>query len=131
MISAPENRTLIEWPSSILWFNEEGILYSVSKKVARRSLEETQRSVEEMKKLLQGQKVCMLVDITNSAPTSRELREYSAKALPEFVKAMAMVSTSTAGRMLGNLFFTLRPQPFPTKVFNNEEDARKWLQQFL
>lgn len=131
MITTPENKTLIEWPSSILWFDEEGILYSVSKKASVRSLEETQRSVEEMKLMLRGQKVCMLVDVTNSAPTSRELREYSARALPEFVKAMAMVSRSAAGKMLANIFFTLRPQAFPTKVFNSEEDARKWLKQYL
>jgi hypothetical protein len=131
MISAPANKQLIEWPSSTLWFDEDGIVYSIAKKSANRSLEETKKSVEEFRKLLGDKKVCMLADISNASPTSRELREYSAKVLPEFIKAMAMVSRSPAGKMLANLFFALKPQSFPTKVFTSEEEARKWLTQYL
>lgn len=131
MISAPVNKQLIEWPSSTLWFDEDGIVYSISKKSANRSLEDTKKSVEEFRKLLGDKKVCMLADISNAKPTSREIREYSAKVLPEFIKAMAMVSRSPAGKMLANLFFALKTQPFPTKVFTSEEEARKWLNQYL
>ena len=131
MIELPENIQVIDWPASTLWFDKSGILYSVSKKAASRTLEETIKSVEEFKKLIGPKKVCMLVDITNASPTSRELREYTAKVLPEFVKAMAMVSSSVAGRMLGNLYFSIRVQPFPTKVFNSEKEAKDWLQQYL
>jgi len=51
--------------------------------------------------------------------------------LPRYIKAIAMVSDSALGKMLANLFFTLKKQPYPTKMFTNEQDAKEWLMQYL
>jgi hypothetical protein len=73
----------------------------------------------------------MLVDVTYTAESSKEIRDYAAHEFPNFVKAIAMVSGSVFGKMLANLFFTLKAQPYPTKMFTNEQDAKEWLKQYL
>ncbi len=131
MISIPKNVQVTEWGTSTTWFDEDGILYSVSKKGPKHSLEETKKRFEEFKKIIGDTKICMLIEVTNTSESTREIRDYAAEELPKIVKAIAMVSTSAVGKMLANLFFTLKTQPYPTKMFSNEKDAKKWLQQFL
>jgi hypothetical protein len=131
MIDRPQNAEVTEWPASFTWTNEDGILYSVFKKGAERSMAETVQTIEEFKKHLSGKKVCMLVDVTYSSESSREIRNYAAQELPKFIKAIAMVSDSPFGRMLANLFLNLKSQPYPTKMFNSEADAKEWLKHYL
>ncbi|HXA01939.1 MAG TPA: STAS/SEC14 domain-containing protein [Cytophagaceae bacterium] len=127
----PENANVIDWPTSILWFDEDGILCAISKKVPEQTLEEAKESMLDFERLTGGKKVCMLIDITNSSPTSKEMRDYSAAELPKITKALAMISTSALGKMIANLFFGLKPPPYPTKMFSNEKDAKEWLKQYL
>ena len=131
MLNITTNVKVKEWDTSTTWFDEEGILYSVSKKGTQQSLEETKKRFEEFKALIGNNKICMLIDVTNTSESSREIRNYAAEELPKIVKAIAIVSTSSVGKKLANLFFTLKTQPYPTKMFNNETEAKKWLQQFL
>jgi hypothetical protein len=127
----PKNINIIDWPTSILWFDENGILCAISKKAPAQTLDETKKSIEDFNKLTGGKKVCMLIDITNSPPTSKEIRDYSAAELPKITKALAMISESALGKMIANLFFGLKPPPYPTKMFSNEKDAKEWLKQYL
>jgi hypothetical protein len=127
----PKNAKITEFPTSTCWFDEDGILYSISKKAPPQSMEETVKVVEDFKKMLGGKKVCMLADVTYSAESTKEVRDYAAKIFPDFIKAIAMISKSALGKMLANLFFTLKEQPYPTKMFNDEEEARQWLKQFI
>lgn len=131
MLVIPENVKVKEWPTSTTWFNEDGILYSVSKKASEPSLGEVKEMLREFKQMIGDKKICMLVDVTHTSESSREMRNYVAEEFPKFVKAIAMVSNSAAGKMLANLFFTLKTQPYPTKMFTNEMDAREWLKQYL
>lgn len=126
----PENAKLIETRTATLWIDEEGILYSISKKGPAETLEETQKSVEEFKKLFGDKKFCMILDVTNSAPSSREVRQYAAEELPKIIKAAAIIADSVFAKMLTNLFFNLKPPPYPIKMFNNEIDAKEWLLQY-
>ncbi len=131
MLKIPVNAKIIEWPTSTMWFDEDGILYSIQKKGVEQTIEEAKMYIEEFKKIVGNKKSCMLVDVTNTSETSREMRDYAAEVLPDVIKAVAMVSDSALGKMLANLFFTIKAQPYPTKMFNNEADARKWLMQYL
>ncbi len=132
MLKIPSNVTVQEWPASTSWIDEDGIMYSISKKrVSPPSLEETKKSMDEFSKLLGGKKVCMLADVTHIAESTREIKDYIAQEFPKYVKALALVSNSALGKMLANLFFTIKTQSYPTKIFNNEEDAKAWLKQHL
>jgi hypothetical protein len=127
----PKNAKVTETFTSTYWFDENGILCSVAKKVPPQSLEETMRLMDEFKTMLGDRKVCMLIDSTNSGESSREVRDYAAVEFPKFIKAMALVSSSELGKMLANLFFNLKHQPYPTKMFTGETEAKEWLKQYL
>lgn len=132
MLKIPPNaRNLREWPNSTTWFDEDGILYSLSKKGPAPSMEETRKTMEEFQRQIGDTKICMLIDVTNTAPSTKERREYAATELPKIVKAVAMVSDSPLGTMLANLFFTVKTLPYPTKMFRSEEEAREWLKNYL
>lgn len=95
-----------DWPNSIMWFDEHGILCSISKKASPQTLAEAKQSSQEFKKLTVGKKICMLTDNTNSTPPGKELPDYVAEVATDLVKAIAVISRSAAGRMVANLFFT-------------------------
>ena len=131
MIKPPETAEVIELPTSKLWFGEDGIVYSVSKKAPPQSLEEVKTTMENFKQLIGPRKICLLIDATHSSETPREVRNYVAEEFPKFTQAMAIVSRSALGKMLANLFFRLKAQPYPTKMFENETAAKAWLTQYL
>jgi hypothetical protein len=131
MLTIPENAKVIEFPTSTVWFDDDGILWSISKKAPQPTMEESLLQLEEFKKLTGGKKLCMLADVTQSVETNREMREFAAEELPKIIKAIAMVSDSAMGKMLANLFFNLKKQPYPVKMFNSVEEAHKWLKQYV
>jgi hypothetical protein len=130
-MKVPENTKTYEWDTSVFWFDENGILCSISKKHEQQTLEQSKKTVEAFKKLIDGQKICLLMDVTNSPQANKEVRDYAATEFPKFVKALALMSDSPLGKMLANLFFKIKTQPYPTRVFNDEEKAKEWLRQYL
>jgi hypothetical protein len=127
----PENVKLIELRTSTIWIEENGIMCAISKKTRPDTLEETRESIRVFKELFGDQKFCMLIDVTHSTPTSKEVRKYAAEELAKLVKAIAMISNSALGVMIVNLFFHLMPPDYPTKIFTSEEEAKEWLRQYL
>jgi len=45
--------------------------------------------------------------------------------------ALAIVTRGKAARIIGNVFMAFTKNPYPTKLFSDEDDARNWLRQFL
>lgn len=121
---------VFENTTSIYWFDEKGVLCAIFKKSEPQTLEQAKESIKEFKKIVREKKVCMMIDITNSPESSKEVRDYIAEEFPKFIKAIAMISGSALGKMLANLFFNIKKQPYPTRMFNNERDARDWLVQY-
>ena len=126
-----ESAQITETPTSTSWFDDDGILCVISKKGTQPTLEERKKRTEDFKKALGGKKICMLVDITNASESSKEAKDYLAEELPKILNAMAFISKSPLGTMLANLYLGLKPPPFPSKIFSNEADARKWLKNYL
>lgn len=131
MITLPQDAKVYEFTNSDMWFDEDGILWSVSKMAPPQTVEQARQDLERLRSMIGDKKVCMLADVTHSTETTREMREFAAEELPKFTKAIAMVSGSALGKMFANLFFRIKSQPYPVKMFNNPEDARSWLQQYL
>ncbi len=131
VITIPRNAKVYEFTNSDMWFDEDGILWSVSKKAPPQTIEQARKDIERLKSMIGDNKVCMLADVTHSTEITREMREFAAEELPKITKAIAMVSGSALGRMFANLFFSIKSQPYPVKMFNKVEDARTWLLQYL
>src|SRR5687768_10330704 len=117
----PKDAKVIELPTSTIWFDENGILYSVAKPEERPStLEEMKVLLDDFKKIIGNRKVCMLVQSASSTPPTKEMRDYLADEFPKFTKAIGIISDSPLSRMVANLFFTIKKQPYPTRFFENE-----------
>ena len=125
----PDSVKVIETQNSSYWF-ENDIMYVVLKKAPELPLEETKKQTEEFKKMLNGKKICAIMDFTNSSPSSKESREYSRKQIADMFNAIAFISNSVFGRTIAHLFFGFVTLPFPVKVFANKEDAKQWVHQY-
>lgn len=131
IITPPTDKKLIELETATLWFDESGILYSISKKTKLQTLADTRRNMAIFKELIGDRKVCLLADITNSSESSKDAREYAAVELPLFIKAAAMISNASFSNMMSNLFFIIKAQSYPTRMFNDETRAKEWLKKQL
>ncbi|MDQ3110209.1 MAG: hypothetical protein M3R17_09970 [Bacteroidota bacterium] len=127
----PQNAKVFDLPTSILWFDESGILCSVAKKVPPQTVAEAKKSMVEFAKITGGKKVCLLSDSTDSPPVDKEMRDYAAEIFPEIVNAIAVMSKSALGKMAANLFFALKKPPYPVRFFDDENEAKEWLKQYL
>lgn len=131
-MTPPENATVHEWPGSVFWFDEEGILCSIQRNAPQQTLDEAKLQLAAFVEITGGKKVCVLTDSTNGNPVqSKEMRDYAAEVLPDIIKAIAIVSRSALGKMVANLFFAIKSQPYPIKFFNTEQEAKQWLKQYL
>jgi len=131
-MQVPPGIEVHEHLTSTWWIEPDGILCSVSKKNAPDiSREQSLAQLADLKRVTGGKKMCMLLEITYGRPAKREDREFLAEELAKVIKALALVSNSALGKMVANLFFNLKPPPYPTKMFTNELEAREWLKQYL
>ena len=135
MITIPQNAKLIDWPTATMWFDEDGVLYSVPKTgVPQPQLnrEETAAEMEKFRQLLGNQKRCMILQTDSTAPPpKKEERDWISQELNSVTKAMGIISVSPLSRMVANLFFGLKPPAYPVKFFSNEKDAKAWIKQYL
>lgn len=126
----PVNAKLIEGELATFWFDESGILCAIAKSTPR-SLDKQKNNYVLVREITGNKKVCLLSDTTASAPQDKETRNYAAKEIPNFFKAMAVISDTVLGRFGANVFMALKDQPVPMQFFTNEADAKEWLKQYL
>ncbi|MFN8299526.1 MAG: STAS/SEC14 domain-containing protein [Chitinophagales bacterium] len=125
----PTDKDTFETELGTYWFDEEGILNSVSSP-AKRTLENTRYNFDLVQKLSEGSKPCLLVQLCKSPIPSRETQAYVKQRLPDTYTAMAMLSDSGVGELIMNILFKLQKPPIPMKTFKDEEKARAWLSGF-
>ncbi len=114
-----------------MWFDEDGILCSVYRKDAVLTPQALERSFQKIKEQSGGKKVCWLGEVSDLAEASREVRDFAALKTPEFVIALALVTSSPLSMMLSNLYLTLKKPPYPSRLFTDEQKAREWLKRHM
>jgi hypothetical protein len=134
VLEIPKGAEVHEMTNSTIWFDDEGILYSVPR---GEQVEFTNEQIdEEMKKfraIIGDKKVCLIAEThpTNSKQPSKEQREIFAKEIASVTKAIAIITTSSLSKMLTNLFFAFKPPSYPAKMFKTEAEAKDWIRQYL
>lgn len=134
IMEIPKNIKTLELRSSIIWFNEDGIMYSVPKPGVPPELgiKEVKEDMDKLREFIGNKKVCMLAESNpNSRPPKKGERDFIAEQINSIAKAMAIVTTSPVSKMIANLFFGLKPPPYPVKMFSNEKEAKEWIKQYL
>jgi hypothetical protein len=130
----PANAKVTELTTSYIWFDDDGVMYSKPKAEAppEQTQEQTDEQMAKFKKLIGGKKVCMVLEANaNSRPPNKEERDRAAEALNEVTRAMAIITTSPLSRMIANLFFGLKPPPYPVKMVADEKEGKEWIKQYL
>jgi hypothetical protein len=132
VLKLPTGFDIKETTRSYYWVADNGVLHMISKKNAPTiNIEETKTMFNAFVQAAHGKRFCILADVTFSTPNDKATREFVAVELPKIVTALAMVSASPLGRMVANLFFSLKTSPYPAKMFSTENEATEWLQQYL
>lgn len=120
----------IETETTILELRE-GYLYIAFKKDAEVELEHVIANKEAREKIQQGKKILVLGDIRKVWHISKAAQDYLAsKEVTNLNIAMAILTSSLMTALLANFFIKFKKPATPTKMFNNEEKAIKWLLSF-
>ncbi|HEU4717377.1 MAG TPA: STAS/SEC14 domain-containing protein [Bacteroidia bacterium] len=95
-------------------------------------LEDAEELIRIGTEMVGNRQVVSIVDGRNNFSITGEAREYFARQTDKnrFL-AVAIITNSTAQRLIINFFIRVNKPGVPTKLFANETEAKKWLQNFL
>jgi hypothetical protein len=130
MVAIPIDRPVYEGEIATYWFEDDGILVSLSKSTPR-TVEIIERNVALVKRITNDTPAPLLIYLARSPVPDRETRAFSAQQVPVIYRAMAMVSEPGLSRPVMRIVFALQPPPIPTKSFTDAEAARAWLRQYV
>ena len=109
---------------------ESGILISYSKPI-KRTVPLISANVELVKKINGGRPVPLLIYLCDSPVPDKETRKFSTEKLPEIYSAMAVVSKPGLSAFIMKILFKFQKPPIPMKSFTDDQEAEKWLNQFI
>ncbi|MCO4292529.1 STAS/SEC14 domain-containing protein [Solitalea sp. MAHUQ-68] len=128
-IKPPTDREIIEGEIATYWM-DEGILVSLSKSI-KRTVANIGGNVKLVKEITGNKPVPLLIYLANSPMPDKATRKFSTEKLPEIYTAMAMVSKPGLALLIMNILFKLKQPPIPMRNFQNAEEAKEWLKQYL
>jgi hypothetical protein len=129
-VEIPTDRPVFEGEIATYWFDDNGILVSLSKSI-KRTVENISGNVALVKRITNNQRVPLLIYLKNSPVPDKATRQFSTEQLPQIYSAMAMVSEPGLAGFIMKILFKLKPSPIPMKSFTNVQQATEWLQLFL
>lgn len=117
-------------PCAQLRHLENGIIGAVFNATLE-SAEDAKKHAEDCLVFTNGEKRPYLSDVRKVKKTSREARIiFASEVSAEACKAVALIIGSRISKIIGNVFMTFNKPLYPTKLFTDEEQAKRWLQQF-
>jgi hypothetical protein len=133
LMEIPKNVQVHEMTASFIWFDKDGIMFSTPKpgKPPEMSKEQIDIEMKKFMAIIGNKKICMVTEANpQSRPPSKAERDMAADLINPITQAMAIITTSPVSRMIANLFFGLKPPPYPAKMFSNEKEAVEWIRQY-
>jgi hypothetical protein len=129
-IQIPTDRQTWEGEIAAYWFDDNGILISLSKSVLR-TIENISANVALVKSITNNKPVPLLIYLANSPIPDKQTRKFSTEQLPLIYSAMGMVCKPGLSKFIMNILFGLKTPPIPMKSFTDDVAAREWLKQFV
>jgi hypothetical protein len=109
-MKVPENTVTYAGDIATYWF-ENGILVALSNNTLR-TVESISANIALVRQITGGQKVPLLIYLTNSPIPDKETRKFSSEQLPNIYSAMAMISKPGLSKFIMNLLFSFKAHPF-------------------
>lgn len=111
---------------------DSGVIVCVNLNIKRHTLSHAKQNLEAIRSLAGGVKRPVLIDIRETLSIDADARKYySSVDYAEVQSAAALIIGSSLTRMIANFFMGLNKPLFPTKMFTDEAQAYKWLEEFL
>lgn len=121
----PEGAEVYETSTLIIWLDDDGFLRIVCKPNAVHGVAEAEENNAVMPP---GRKGPVLADARMISSVNREARE-AYRAQSENTTALALVVGSPLSRIIGNFFVGLSRLSYPVRLFTDEVEALRWLQE--
>ena len=114
--------------SSHYFVRDDGIVVQKVVSSRKQTLEDILANVGAFNEIAEGRKRLLLVDMHVAAAIEAKAREYYAtEEASRYVLALALITPSTATRILGNFFLGLNKPAYPCRMFATIEDGVVWL----
>ena len=114
------------------WRLENGIIRGVLFSEDEHTLALAQINSEVVKKIANGMKCPMFMDISRCKSISHEARAHYARGnASNRVSACALLVGSSVSKIIGNFFLSINKPFYPTRLFTSEADSIAWLRRFV
>jgi hypothetical protein len=128
MTDTPEILRTVETRTSRYELRADGIVFQRVLTTSTQTLADARENTAAYDTLVEGRKHPLIVDMRANFATERGVREHYASAEGAGrCSAIALLISSTAGRMIGNFFLALQTSAVPTRMFAEEADALAWV----
>jgi hypothetical protein len=109
---------------------EDGIIRIRPFSRLREELDDAIANVAAVARVGQGAKKRLLVDLSQAGPQSTECRDhYMSAESKKNITAMAIVTGTLLGRIIGNLILGSNSTSVPVRLFPSEAAALAWLEE--
>ncbi len=117
---------IIENSTGQFWV-EDGLLRFTAKQDSEQSRADAEESMRIFAELAGGKPRPVLMDITGVKKLSREARAiYTAETARRVFAAVAIVARSSITRALFNFIMAVSKPPYPSRMFDNMDEAQAW-----
>jgi hypothetical protein len=121
----------VETQTGFVWLRRDGIVQTANKSPREQTLEDARENVRAIAQVGGGVPRPLLVDSSIPAPLSRECQAYYVSdEAARYVSAVAIVVDSWFGRFVGNLMLGRGRADVPSRLFENEREATRWLRAY-
>ncbi|MBL7889359.1 MAG: hypothetical protein JNL24_07405 [Bacteroidia bacterium] len=110
---------------------KDGVIFVSVKANIEIDIKEVKQVVNALETIFEGKKFPLLIVTGEYTLPTPEARAYI--ATPEsdpYASAEAYVVKSLSQKLVGNVYLSFNKPARPTRIFNSEEKALEWLQQF-
>lgn len=129
-MKTPPNATEVK--KYFTWMGEDGICRTKVKEGAEIVLEDAVENTVVVTSFYKDKKFPIMIDARGIKSMSREARNhFSTRGRDSKTNAFGIIIKSPISRVVGNFFLGISKPSVPTKLFENEEDAKTWLQSFI
>lgn len=123
---------IIETRTAKTFLREDGIIHCEIIPGSEIELNDAIESVKAGYEVSSGIKRPVLVVFGKVKSLTREARAYfGGEETTRHTSAIALIVSSPVGRIIGNFMIGLNKTLYPTRLFNSEIDAVRWLKEFL